>query len=208
MSVVSVSIVQDLLNPLSHLCKLLTAALCQTLGLSLCLLLILLQLLVICSFLPSPHWAERVEEADILEEVGVEPETRRNSKHGDEEQNQSENGHGEEETQQAQTCHREVPDANAHLVGPDWEEDNGENKRQSSTSIKLRLPLWALVQPDVVEFVASLLLLLNLDVPETLDSLLLLLFSGCFDFGDAKGEKGEREQFECVLGAGAIGDGR
>lgn len=56
------------------------------------------------------------------------------------------------------------------------------------------------------------LVLLDLDVPETLDALLLAvvvaLVTGCVavDFGDAECEEGEREQFECIFGRGAVVD--
>ena len=55
--------------------------------------------------LPCPHWPERVEEAHVLEEVGVEPETRGYGEHCDEEEDESEDCHCEEETQETQTCH-------------------------------------------------------------------------------------------------------
>jgi len=40
-----------------------------------------------------------------------------------------------------------------------------------------------------VEFVAGFLLLLDFDVPETLDALLLLLLGGRLDLGYTEGEK-------------------
>lgn len=46
--------------------------------------------------LPCPHGSERVEEADVLEEIGVQPETRWRREHGDDEEDQSEDCHGEE----------------------------------------------------------------------------------------------------------------
>jgi hypothetical protein len=52
------------------------------------------------------------------------------------------------------------------------------------------------------------LLLLDFDVPEALDALLLLLLGCGFDLGYAEGEEGHGQQFECVFGAGAIGNGR
>ena len=54
-------------------------------------------------------------------------------------------------------------------------------------------------------------MLLNADSPQALDALglcVIVTIVGLFrvDLGDAEGEQGEREQFECVLGGGAVVD--
>lgn len=53
-------------------------------------------------------------------------------------------------------------------------------------------------------------MLLDLDGPEALDAGLwfgVVVASMRVDFGDAQGEKGDREEFEDVFGGGAVGDG-
>ena len=57
-----------------------------------------------------------------------------------------------------------------------------------------------------MELVASFLLLFDLDCPETLDTLFLLLFGWLFDLGHTEGKQREGEELEGVFGAGAIRD--
>lgn len=58
-----------------------------------------------------------------------------------------------------------------------------------------------------MKLVTSFLLLLNLDIPETLDSLLFLLFLRLLDLGYTQGEERKWQELEGVFGTGAVGDG-
>lgn len=100
--------------------------------------------------LPSPNGPERIEESDILEEVRVQPKTRRDDENGNAEENQTEDGHGEEETDQTQHAHAEIPDTLTHDERPQREHHDGEDSDQSEKSVELLLPLRTLIQPDVV----------------------------------------------------------
>lgn len=160
--------------------------------------------------LPTPQRLEAINEPDVLEEVRKQPEARRHDENGHAEQNQPEDGHGEEETQQTHHPDAEVPDALAEHHGPQWEEDNRKDTCHDGGGHGLLFPLWSLVEPDVVHHGVCLLVLLDLDGPEALDAGLwfgVVVASMRVDFGDAQGEKGEREEFEDVFGGGAVGDG-
>lgn len=163
--------------------------------------------------LPCPHGPERVEETHILEKVGVQPETGRRGEHCDDEEDQAHDCHGEEESDQAQHAHGKVPDALAEEQRPQREEHHGDDEDKRTRGVQLLLPLRALVQPDVVVVVVGFLVLLDADGPQTLDALglgVVVAFVTMLgvDLGDAKGEEGEREQLECVLGRGAVVDFR
>jgi len=121
--------------------------------------------------LPGPDGTERVEEADVFEEVGVEPEARGCGEDGDDEDDQADNGHGEEESDEAEHGHAEVPHALPQHEGPEGEEDNGNDQDEGTGGVQLLLHLQAFVQPNVVVVVVGLLVLLNLDGPQALDAL-------------------------------------
>lgn len=161
--------------------------------------------------LPCPRGSERVEEADVFEEVGVQPQTRRRGKHCDDEENQPHNGHGEEQADQAQHTHAQVPHALAEEKRPQREQHDGNDEHERTCGIKLLLPLRALVQPNVVVVVVCFLVLLDADGPQALDALgfgVVVAIVGVLrvDLGDAQGKQREREQLECVLGGGAVVD--
>jgi len=121
--------------------------------------------------LPGPNWSEGVKEANIFKQVGVEPQSRWDRKHGDDEQDQADNCHCEEQANEAQTGHAEVPHSLPDHEGPEREQDDSNDAKECTHGIQFLLPLCALVQPDIVIVVASLLMLLNADSPETLDTL-------------------------------------
>lgn len=161
--------------------------------------------------MPCPYRPERVEETHVLEEVGVEPETRRRSEHGDDEQDQPHYRHGEEQSDQAEHAHAEVPYTLPEEQRPEREQHNRHDEYQRTSGIRLLLPLRTLVEPDVVVVVVGFLVLLDADVPETLHALgfsVVVAFVPLrgVDLGDAQGEEREREQLECVLGGGAVVD--
>lgn len=164
--------------------------------------------------MPRPQGTERIEEAHVLEQIRVEPEARRDSEHGDDEEYESHNSHSEEQSDQPQHAHTQVPDSLPQHKRPQWEEHNSNDNDQRTHSIQLLLPLRALVQPDIVVVVISFLVLLNLDVPEALDVLLLAVVVAlvsrrvALDLGDAERKERERKELECVLGRGAVGDFR
>lgn len=161
--------------------------------------------------MPGPHWFETVKEAHILEEIREKPETRRMREHGDAEEDEPEDAHDEEEADDAEHAHAEVPHALAHHNGPQRKQYDGENQDEGADGICRVLPLRALVEPHVVHLVVGLLLLLDLDSPQALYSLLLLvvvaLVAGIFvDLGHAESKEGEREELECVFGCHAVVD--
>ena len=161
--------------------------------------------------MPSPHRPEAVKESNILEEVRVEPESRRHRKVCDSEENETKNAHGEEETNQTQHTHAEVPHTETQLHRPEREHDDSEDDGERTRSIQLRHDLRALVQPDEVQLIAALLLLLDLDRPQPLDALALgggrvVVALVRVNLGDAQGEEGEREELEDVFKGGAVGD--
>lgn len=161
--------------------------------------------------LPAPDGPETVKESHVLEQIRIEPQPRRDGEDGDAEQDQSEDGHGEEETDQTEHAHAQVPHADPQLDGPEREQHHGHDERQRPGRVQLRLPLRAVLQPDEVQLVADLLLLLDLDRPETLGALLglpaVVVPLVRVDLGDAQGEQRERQELEDLLGRGAVGDG-
>jgi hypothetical protein len=161
---------------------------------------------------PCPYRPEGVEEAHILEQIRVQPETGCCGEHCDDEQNQSYNGHGEKQSYQSKHTHADVPDTLSQYEGPQRKQNNGNHQQQCSTCIQLLLPLRPFVQPNVVVVIIRFLVLLDLNVPLPLDVLLLSMImafvSRCIavDLGYTKREQREREQLESVLGGGAVVD--
>ena len=64
------------------------------------------------------------------------------------------------------------------------------------------LPLRTFVEPDVVRHRVGVLVLLDLDGPEALDPLALVIVGA--DLGDAQSEERKREELEGVLRGGAV----
>ncbi|KAI3483106.1 hypothetical protein L1887_54031 [Cichorium endivia] len=112
---------------------------------------------------PCPQGDERVDESDILEQVGEDPDTRLGDDDGDEPEDEPEDGDGKEEADQAQCCHREVPNAEAHRGGPEREHDAGEHDCDHSDTGELEPELRTLKEPDVVQLALEELLLVDLD---------------------------------------------
>src|SRR6266480_3275042 len=117
--------------------------------------------------MPCPNGLKRVEESNILEQVGEKPETRWIGKHGNAEQYQSENAHDEKQADDTKHSHAQIPRAHSHHEWPKREHDNCEDEQQSSDGVGLLLPLRAFVQPHVVHTILCFLLLLDLDCPQT-----------------------------------------
>jgi hypothetical protein len=160
--------------------------------------------------MPRPSRAEAVEEANILEEIRIDPETRRDGEDGKTEDDQTDDSHKEEESEKTQAAHRQIPDTQAHRVRPQREHDNSHHSSQRERGEGLLAPLRALVHPHVVAHVLSILLLLDSDRPESLNPLRLLavvVASMRVNLTDAQGEERERKELEDILGALAVGDG-
>lgn len=160
--------------------------------------------------LPSPHGAERVEEAHVLEEIRVQPQPGGRGENRHDEEDQADDGHGEEQANETQHAHAEVPDALPEHEGPQREQDNGDDEHEGAGGVELLLPLRALVQPDVVVVVVGFLVLFDLDGPQALDALglgvVVALVRVFVDLVDAEGKQGQREEFEGVLGGCAVRD--
>lgn len=92
--------------------------------------------------------------------------------------------------------------------GPERVQDNGKNEDESKRGVQLAFDLAALPEPNVVHVFLCLLLLLNLDIPLALDTLLGLLSVGSavVDLDDSEREHAERQQLECVLQRSSVGD--
>lgn len=151
---------------------------------------------------PSPDGPEAVHKGYILPQVGVEPKAGRDRKVSDAEENDAEDGHEKEEAQQAQQTPAEVVYSLAELQGPERVQDNDEDDEEGEGGVQLALDLAALPQPGVVHFFLGLLLLLDADVPLTLDA--LGLFARVLDLADTQGEHAQRKQLKRVLERGAV----
>lgn len=92
-------------------------------------------------FLPTPNGLETVEEADVFEEVGVEPQARGNGEDGDAEEDEAEDGHGEEEGDESHHANAQIPDPDAQLDGPEREHDDRHDDRQRTPGIQFLLEL-------------------------------------------------------------------
>lgn len=151
--------------------------------------------------MPCPDGLEAVEEGNVLPQVGEQPQTGCVGEVGDAEENDTEDGHEEEETQQAEETPGEVVDALAQLEGPERVADDEEDDEQGDGGVNLAHHLAALVQPDVVHILLGLLLGLDLDSPQALDPLgLLVVVAGVgVDLGDAQGEHRHGQKLEGVL---------
>lgn len=130
------------------------------------------------NLLPPPNGSETVEKADVFEQIWIQPQPRLHREHRHAEQNQAENRHGDEQADQPQHAHTQIPHPDAQLHRPQREHDDRHDGRQRACRIQFLAPLWALVQPDVVEVFVYVLLLLDFDVPETLGALLRLFCRG------------------------------
>lgn len=115
--------------------------------------------------MPSPNGSKTIKEAHILEEIGVEPQSRRNGEHCDCKQNKPENRHHEEQSDQAKHAHTQIPDPESHLHRPKREHDDCKNDSKEPSCIEFCLDLRAFIEPDEVEIFTTLLLLLDLDCP-------------------------------------------
>lgn len=122
--------------------------------------------------MPAPHGPETVKESNVLEQVRVQPETRRHSEYGDTEEDQTEDGHGKEETQQSHHADTQVPHALAQNHRPQREQHHGEDTSHDGRRHGLLLPLRTLVEPDVMHHSIGVLVLLDLHGPQTLDAVL------------------------------------
>lgn len=157
--------------------------------------------------MPTPQGLETVKETNVLEQIREQPETRRRSEDGDAEQDQTENGHGEEQPQQTHHADTEVPHTLTEHNRPKREEDHGKNTRHNGRSHCLLLPLRALVQPDIVHHRVDLLVLLDLDGPQTLDTVLgfgVVVSCMRVDLAYPQSEERKREELKHVLGGGAV----
>lgn len=160
--------------------------------------------------LPAPERFETVKETNILEQIREQPETRRHSEDSDAEQNQSENRHGEEQPEQTHHTDAEIPHTLTEHNRPKGEEDNGKDTSHNGHGHRLLLPLWAVVQPDVVHHRVDFLVLLNLDGPLALDSVLgfgVIVSFVRIDLAHSQREKRKGEELEDVLSGGAVGHG-
>lgn len=159
---------------------------------------------------PGPDGFERVDERDVLPQVRKQPQSRRDDKVGDAEEDDTEYGHEEEQSQQTQEAPAEIVDTLAHLEWPQWVEDNDENGQEGKEGIDLSLDLASLVHPDVVHIVASVLLRHNAHRPETLDALCSLGRVGVTGMGigflDSEGQHGHGQELECILEGRSVGD--
>lgn len=164
--------------------------------------------------MPAPEWSETVKESNILEQIWVKPQSRRNSEHGDPEENQPEYGHSEEESNKAQHSHTQVPNTKSHFHGPQWEHDDCEDHKKSTNGVQFLLDLGTFIQPNEMKLFSAFLLLLNLNSPKTLCVLRLVGSWGMvmafmrIGLGNSEGEEGKGEQLECVFEGGAVGNFR
>lgn len=159
------------------------------------LLLLLLALDVVLGFMPSPEWTEAVEEPDILEEVGIQPQARWNQEEGEDEKYETEDGHGEKQADQPHRSHGEIPHTLPQDERPQREENGGKDCKENNTGPDLGLPLWPFVQPHVMHHRVKVLLLFDLDLPQPFDSFLLFWFGVVVSFmgvflGHSEGEHG------------------
>lgn len=157
--------------------------------------------------LPAPQGLETVKEPDVLEQIREQPETRRHSEDGDAEQDQSEDGHGKEQSKQAHHANTQVPHTLTEHNRPKGEEDHSKDTGHNGGGHRLLFPLWTLVQPDIVHHRVDLLVLLDLDGPQALDSVLGLgVVVSCVrvDLAHSQGQEREREELEHVLGGGTV----
>lgn len=97
--------------------------------------------------LPSPERSETVKETNVLKQIRVQPQSRRNGEHGNDEEDEAEDGHGEECANQPQHTHTQVPDTQAQLHRPQREHDEGEYNDQRTDSVQLLHDLRAFIQP-------------------------------------------------------------
>lgn len=67
---------------------------------------------------PSPDRSETVHEGNVFPEVGVEPQSRRDHKVGDTEENNAEDSHEEEETEETEESPAEIVDSLSQNQGP------------------------------------------------------------------------------------------
>ncbi len=158
--------------------------------------------------MPSPDGPEAVHERDILPEVGVQPEARRNGKVCNAEEDDTEDGHDEEEAEQTEETPAEVVDTLAQLEGPERVQDDDEDDEEGEGGVELALDLAAFIEPAVVHVILGVLLLLDADVPLALYALgLLAVFPGLgLELGDAEGEHAEGQKLEGVFQRGAVRD--
>jgi len=134
---------------------------------------------------PCPHRTEGIKEADILKQVRIQPETGRSNDHGDDEQDEPEDAHDEEQSDETEHPHTEVPHTEPEHRRPKRKQYHTEEPHHQSGSGERHGPCSRLVKERVVEVIADILLLLDLDVPLALDALGVL---GAFllDFGHAQ----------------------
>jgi hypothetical protein len=84
---------------------------------------------ILTHLVPCPHRPERIEKANVLEQVRVQPEAGRRGKHRNDEQNESHNGHAEKQSNQPQHAHANVPHTLSQHKWPQREQDNRNNEQ-------------------------------------------------------------------------------
>lgn len=159
--------------------------------------------------MPRPDGPEAVHKRDVLPQVRVQPQARRDGEVRDAEQDDAEDGHEEEQAQQAQEPPAEVVHAEAQLERPQRVQHDGEDDEQRERRVHLAHHLRPLVQPRVVHVVARVLLRLHLDRPQPLDALRLLAVAVRrvgVDLVDAERQHRHGEQLERVLERRAVRD--
>ena len=165
--------------------------------------------------MPSPNRLEALHDTDILPQVREQPETRRQHKVGDAEQNDAEDGHGKEQAQKHQEAPAEIVHALAHLERPQRVQHDGENHQQRKRRVHLAHHLATLPQPDVIHVVAGVLLRLDAHRPEPLDALAaavrllgrrVIVPLVRVNLHDAQGEHRHGQKLERVLERGAVRD--
>lgn len=159
--------------------------------------------------MPRPDGPETVHERDILPQIRVQPQARRNGKVRDAEEDHPEDGHEEEQAQQAKEAPAKVVHAKPQLQGPQWVQHDKEDHKQRERRVDLAHHLRALPQPGIVQLLLGVLLRLDLDRPEALDALRLLpvvVGRVGVDLADSEREHRHGEELEGVLERGAVLD--
>ena len=95
--------------------------------------------------LPAPHRPKTVKEADILEQIRIEPKTALADAETADEEDEADDGHGEEGDDEEEHAHAQVPDAKAEFHGPEGEEDEGEDDGDGGEGVEFGFPLRAFV---------------------------------------------------------------
>lgn len=124
------------------------------------------------NLLPSPKRLEAIDNTHILKQIGKQPQTRRKHENRNAEQDQPKDSHSEEQSQQNHQPNTQIPHTLPHNHRPQREQHDGENTSHNTRSHRLGFPLWPFVQPHVVHHRVGFLVLFDLDVPESLHTVL------------------------------------